>query len=499
MALTQLLQLKQGQSLVMTPQLQQAIKLLQMSNIELQSFVETELEKNPLLEREDAGSVDQVKTEATLDVSALDQTLAAPGVREDSPTATHETGTDDGNRDEIAATAPMSASDPGWSSLRSSGVSLEGEGQDAAERVTREETLADVLTRQLNLRFRDPQDRAVGQYLIGMVNESGYLTADFDTITEALGTTLEHVKRLLGVLKTFEPCGVFSGDLKECLAAQLIERNHFDEAMAMMLDHLPLVAKRDYHQLKSLCRVSLEDVQDMIQELRGLNPKPGLAFGSEPIAPVVPDVFVRSSPDGAWVVELNSETLPRVLVNNTYMAKVNRAAQKSDDKLFLADAHAQATWLVKSLDQRARTILKVAREIVAQQDSFLLHGIQHLRPITLKMVAESVEMHESTVSRVTSNKYMSTPRGVFELKFFFSNAIASSDDNADAHSSESVRYRIRDMIAKETANSILSDEAIVDALKADGVEIARRTVTKYRESLGIQSSVQRRREARIRA
>ncbi len=234
----------------------------------------------------------------------------------------------------------------------------------------------------------------------------------------------------------------------------------------------------------------------MFAELRNLNPKPGHAFGSDPVVAVIPDVYVRAANDGTWVVELNSDALPRVLVNNQYMAKISRGAQKTEDKLFLTECHAQASWLVKSLDQRAKTILKVAREIVKQQDAFLVLGVQHLRPITLKLVADAIEMHESTVSRVTSNKYMSTPRGNFELKYFFTNAIQSASVDGDSHSAESVRHRIREMIGNETANNILSDDDIVAALKAANIDIARRTVAKYRESLNIQSSVGRRREAR---
>jgi RNA polymerase sigma-54 factor len=235
----------------------------------------------------------------------------------------------------------------------------------------------------------------------------------------------------------------------------------------------------------------------MLVELRALNPKPGHAFGSDPVSPVVPDVFVRAAPDGTWLVELNSETLPRVLVNNQYMAKVASNTARAEDKLFLAGCHTQAAWLVKSLDQRAKTVLKVAREIVSQQDAFLVNGISQLRPITLKTVADAISMHESTVSRVTSNKYIATPRGTFELKYFFTNAIATTDGLGDAHSAESVRHLIREMIASETADHILSDDDIVENLKRGGVDIARRTVAKYRESLNILSSVQRRREARL--
>ena len=284
--------------------------------------------------------------------------------------------------------------------------------------------------------------------------------------------------------------------LAECLRLQLIDLDHLDPAMAALVDNLPLVARRDFNALKVKCGVTMEDLQDMLAELRALNPKPGLAFGTEPTLPVVPDVFVRPSPDGNWIVELNSETLPRVLVNNRYMATVARGAKSEDDRLFLAGCHAQAAWLVKSLEQRAKTVLKVAREIVRQQDAFLVLGVQHLRPLNLRNVAEAIEMHESTVSRVTSNKYMATPRGIFELKYFFTTAIASSDGDGDAHSAEAVRHRIKDLVAQE-GDDVLSDDTIVEKLKAQGVDIARRTVAKYREGLGIPSSVQRRRERKV--
>jgi RNA polymerase sigma-54 factor len=235
----------------------------------------------------------------------------------------------------------------------------------------------------------------------------------------------------------------------------------------------------------------------MLADLKRLNPKPGLAFGTEPVTPVVPDVLVRPAPDGTWIVELNSEVLPRVLVNNRYMAQVARNTTREEDKLFLAGCHAQATWLVKSLDQRANTMLKVAREIVSQQDAFLVHGVQQLKPITLRIVAEAIGMHESTVSRVTSNKYMATPRGVFELKYFFTNAIAASTDGEIARSAEAVRHRVRELIAAERPEHILSDDEIVETLRREGIDLARRTVAKYRESLGILSSIQRRREARL--
>jgi RNA polymerase sigma-54 factor len=491
MALMQKLVMKQGQSLVMTPQLQQAIKLLQMSNIEVQSFIEAELERNPLLERGELRET--AAPEAKSDIPDAPFSAAdARGAEGDGATS---------GSDGVATPSPSVSGpgpDSGWANSRGGGgqVSLDGEAYDFAANVTREETLADHLTAQLFMHFRDPSDILIGQHLIGTVNEAGYLTSNPASIAETMGTDVSHVERVLVVLKTFDPVGVFAADLKDCLRLQLLDQNRFDPAMDKLLDNLQLVAKRDYPSLKNLCQVGLDDIHDMIAELRALNPKPGHAFGSEPVMPVVPDVSVRASNDGSWMVELNTETLPRVLVNNQYAAQVSRGAQKTEDKLFLSECQAQASWLVKSLDQRAKTILKVAREIVKQQDAFLVLGVQHLRPITLKTVAEAIEMHESTVSRVTSNKYIATPRGTFELKYFFTNAIQSRTVSGEAHSSESVRQRIRELIEKETVEKVLSDDDIVDLLKAENVDIARRTVAKYRESLNILSSVQRRREAR---
>jgi RNA polymerase sigma-54 factor len=490
MGLSQRLVLKQGQSLVMTPQLQQAIKLLQMSSAELQEFVEAEIEKNPLLEREEFTPAAAAATEERQ--SPVDKALSSGASGEDTETFAQSQAPSGSSDDQSLYR------DTAWSSLRSAGhLSLDGGDLDVTANLVRDVTLAEHLTNQLHLHFQNAGDRLIGQHLIGMVNEAGYLSGDAMGIAETLGTTPQHIEAVLAVLKTFEPTGVFASDLAECLKLQLEESGRLDGVMEALLGHLDLVARRDYQALRQRCGVGLEELQHMLAELRTLNPKPGHAYGSEPVSPVVPDIFVREAPDGSWIVELNSETLPRVLVNNRYMAKVSSQTAREEDKLFLAGCHAQATWLIRSLDQRANTVLKVAREIVRLQDGFLVHGVQHLKPITLKTVADAIEMHESTVSRVTTNKYMATPRGVFELKYFFTNAIPAAGGEGDMRSSESVRHRVKEMIAAETSGHILSDDDIVDALRGEGIEIARRTVAKYRESLGILSSVQRRREARL--
>ena len=501
MALTQRLELRQGQSLVMTPQLQQAIKLLQMSNLELQSFVETELERNPLLERDERTETPNTE-QPQVEEPASD---VAAALKDDGHLAERMEGLDTGLENVYADEARADQdnrmlpgpSDSGWSSLKSSGsLSLDANELDFGASLTRNKTLAEHLTDQMNLTLHDPADRLIGQHLIGMVNEAGYLTGDVASVAETMGTGEEQIERVLKILQAFDPAGVFARDLKECLALQLKDRDRFDPAMATLVANLELLAKRDFQTLKSLCKVDLDDIKDMVAEIRHLDPKPGHAFGAEPVQPVVPDAFVRPAPDGSWLVELNSETLPRVIVNNRYMATVSAGAARASDKEYLSECHANATWLVKSLDQRAKTILKVAREIVRQQDAFLVLGVQHLRPINLKTVADAISMHESTVSRVTSNKYVATPRGIFEFKYFFTTAIASAEVGGQAHSSESVRHRIKELIEAEKPADILSDDMIVEILKRAGIDIARRTVAKYRESLGIQSSVQRRREKR---
>jgi RNA polymerase sigma-54 factor len=379
-------------------------------------------------------------------------------------------------------------------------VLAEGEeevGSDNLEAfVAAEETLGGHLAEQLAVAFTDPARRMIGQYLIDLVDEAGYLPPDLGDVGERLGASVQDIESVLGVLQKFDPPGVCARGLSECLAIQLREQNRYDPAMQALVEHLDLLAKRDIANLRKICGVDDEDLADMIGEIRRLDPKPGLKFGSARMQTVVPDVYVRPGPDGGWHVELNSDTLPRVLVNQVYYSELSKTIRKDGDKSYFTDCLQNATWLVRALDQRARTILKVATEIVRQQDGFFTQGVAHLRPLNLKAVADAIQMHESTVSRVTANKYMATNRGLFELKYFFTSAIAATLDG-DAHSSEAVRHRIREMIEAEPVSDVLSDDKIVERLKGDGVDIARRTVAKYREALRIPSSVQRRRLKRI--
>jgi RNA polymerase sigma-54 factor len=354
--------------------------------------------------------------------------------------------------------------------------------------LTRAPNLHEHLEAQLQLACTDPREKLIGAYLIDMIDECGYLLTDLSTIAQTLVVPVGDIEKVLKTIQTFDPTGVGARSLSECLALQLKERNRLDPAMQALLDNLPLLAKRDMAGLLRLTGVSAEDLSDMVGEIRQLNPKPGLKFGSEPVQPVVPDIYVRASAQGGFHVELNTETLPRVLVNTRYAATVG--GKDKDAKAYVTEQLNNANWLVRSLEQRARTILKVSAEIVRQQDGFLAHGVSHLRPLNLKAIAEVTGMHESTVSRVTANKYMATPRGTFELKYFFSSAIQSAE-GGEAHSAESVRHRIRELIDGEAPAAILSDDRIVEVLRGAGIDIARRTVAKYREAMRIPSSVDR--------
>jgi RNA polymerase sigma-54 factor len=475
----------------MTPQLQQAIKLLQLSNLELAAYVDQELERNPLLERDDSTPAEPERQvdEIAPATEALDTALT----REDfSKAEDMDAGRDDLYPDEATRGEGDSQPLTDWSTVRSSGSRIEGDEDGLENILGNGESLKDHLLDQLTIAAFDPERRLICLSLIDCVDEAGYLRGELQEIAERLGTAIEQVHDVLNILQGFDPPGVAARDLAECLAIQLRAKDRFDPAMETMLARLDLVARRDINGLCAICGVDQEDVNDMIAEIRALTPKPGLAFGSEPVQPVVPDVFVREGPDGGWHVELNSDTLPRLLVNSRYYSKVSKEAREKDAKNYLTDCLNNANWLVKSLDQRARTILKVASELVRQQDGFLTYGVRHLRPLNLRTIADAISMHESTVSRVTSNKYISTPRGVFEMKYFFTAAIPAVN-GSEAHSAESVRDRIREMIDNEGCDEILSDDRIVALLTADGVNIARRTVAKYREAMRIPSSVERRR------
>jgi len=459
------LELKQSQSLVMTPQLQQSIKLLQLSNLELASVIDRELAENPLLQLQE------------------DNDHAGPADTGPNGLAGDAQVSDDGSLASLNMYLPASRG----------GAMNDAPPADFAPPAG--PSLREHLESQFHLVPATPTERLIGRNLIDMIDETGYLRGDPNGLAERLNVAPETVLHVLAIIQSFEPPGVGARDLSECLRIQLRELGQFDPMIDRLLRHLDLVAAQDWPRLARLCAADAEDVRDMIAEIRALNPKPGLSFGGAPVAQITPDVFVRARADGGWQVELNNETLPRLLVDRAYFTSVSAQASR-EDRAFLRDCLSAANWLVKSLDQRARTILKVAEEIVRRQDGFLRHGAEHLNPMTLRDIAGEIDMHESTVSRASAHKFMATPRGLFEFRYFFTSAVAAAD-GTPAHSSEAVRHRIRQLVESETPGAVLSDDQIVEALKGQGVDIARRTVAKYRELMRIPSSRERRRAKRL--
>ncbi len=520
MALSPKLDFRQSQSLVMTPQLMQSIRLLQMTHVELEQFLDLEIEKNPLLDRIEAanddftGNADEydaaTEPRGRTDDGATSESSQSGEILEgeeswfqtEAPDASENlSSTFDASLENIFPDDPgrFDAVNPDIAAQWKSPSFDAGQGaggydidQVTASRVS----LADHVSEQITLAFSGTSERFIAMALADALDESGYLRGDLLSLAQNLGVEPQAVERVLAMVQTFDPPGLFARDLRECLAIQLRLKDRFDPAMQALVENLDLLARRDFATLKKICGVDQSDLVDMLAEIRALDPKPGQLFEVSVADAIVPDAIVTAMPDGGWAIELNPAAMPRLIVNNDYYAQVN-AHVKADDKTFLSDCMQTASWLMRSLDQRARTILKVSQEIVRQQDGFLRYGVTHLKPLNLRTVADAVGMHESTISRVTANKFMQTPRGTFELRYFFTASIASTE-GGDAHSSESVRHRIRQMIEAETPNDVLSDDAIVDALKKDGVEIARRTVAKYREGMNIASSVQRRREKKAR-
>ncbi|MEO6394983.1 MAG: RNA polymerase factor sigma-54, partial [Devosia sp.] len=491
MALGPRLEVRQTQGLTLTPQLMQSIRLLQLSHLELNAFVDTELLRNPLLEREDGSEPsDNEPAEAAAELSAYEDTVDHADRIQSADSIANSYDT------EVENVFPEQAGpdrlDPEQSAR---GLFEPGEAADIDQYVAARPTLTDYLNEQIGHLITDPAERLVARFLTDGLNEAGYLTIELAALAEQLGASLADVEAVLVKLQSLDPVGIFARSVKECLALQLADKDRLDPMMARLLEHLDLIASHDLVSLARLVGADRDDLMEMLSELRALDPKPGRAFEHAPVEAVVPDVFVRQA-GGVWQIELNSDILPRLLVNRTYYASVTQKTRDPAEKSFLVDCLQTANWLTKSLDQRAQTILKVAAEIVKQQDAFLRHGIAYLRPMTLKLVADAIDMHESTVSRVTANKYVSTPRGLFEMKYFFTTALASSTGQAD-HSAEAVRHRIRQLIEAEPASDILSDDTIAEMLNREqGIEVARRTVAKYREGMNIPSSVIRRRQKR---
>ena len=498
MAIGPRLDLRQSQSLVMTPQLQQAIKLLALSNLEIEAFIAEELERNPLIEagasddndgpapEADDGPFDDLEAEPTDALSGLN----AGG--DDAPLDV-DYGAETFHHDSPSDMAGSGQGLDGSLGMAGTGTGggEGGEGGDFAETLTGSPSLADHLMAQAGAELSG-RALAIAGHIVDALDEAGYCTVPLLDIAERLGVPLAEVERVLAVVQSLDPTGVGARDLAECLALQAREADRYDPAMAALIAHLDLLARGNLPQLRRICGVDDEDLADMIRELRAYDPKPGLRFAPGDMQAVVPDIFVARTPKG-WAIELNSATLPRLIVNRSYYAELSGTAHDQAGRAWLNECLQSANWLMKALDQRARTIIKVASEIVKQQEGFFRQGVEHLRPLTLRTVADAIGMHESTVSRVTSNKYLACDRGLFELKYFFTSAIQAAD-GGEAASAQAVKSHIGKLIAEERPDAILSDDALVDLLRERGFDIARRTVAKYREAMGFGSSVQRRRQ-----
>ena len=523
MVLRPRLVLRHTQSLAITPQLQQAIKLLQMSNVQLTDFIEHEIEKNPLLEREDAwvgAEIDnaqapitngEIDFESDGEISALaPDDLAYENSKLLSDPIDHESVRSGNLKDRPLNTQIQNVYEPEPVSYGMVSAPREDEGKLKWARVKRvggnvhddffslenvaakNITLRDHLIGQVNIDFDDPIEAIIAYKLIDMLDDNGWLSCSLQTVANELGSTVERVKKTLSRCQELDPPGVFGRTLAECLTLQLREKNRLDPAMEILLQNLELLGQRDFSQLRRICGVDKEDLLQMFTEIKELNPRPASGFDHEVMQPVVPDVFVRHTKEG-WAVELNNDVLPRVLVNTRYHSLVRAHARSREDKEFVSDRFNSANWLVRALNQRADTILKVTSELVRQQRAFFENGVEFLKPLTLREIAEQLSVHESTVSRVTTNKYIAVNCGIFEMKYFFNSAVGQNVDGMQ-RSSESVRFRIKTLIEREAPECILSDERIVGILRADGINVARRTVAKYRDVMRIPSSVQRRRE-----
>lgn len=463
---------QQRQTLVMTPQLQQSIKLLQMSSGELTEYIEEQLEQNPLLTTEGEPSV------------------AVPEERSESR--------DEQPAEETETYEPPDGDDAAYWSMNPSEHNNYGDSGNVLEQTVAAESpsLAEHLQSQLNMEIPDPAERMIGLYLISVLDENGYLREKIEAVSSLLHCEPEEVMAVLTKLQELDPPGVFARDLAECLTIQLRDRDRLDPAMEKMLQNLDLLGRGEIDRLAKICGLSVEETQEMAAEIRALNPKPARNFTVEVTQQIRPDVVVKSDGQNGWHVELSGDALPRLLINEKYYAHVEGRAQTPEVKRYINDHLQHANWLIKALDQRAKTILKTASEIVKQQDLFLKYGLRYLKPLTLKIVADAIGMHESTVSRVTNGKYMQTPRGLLELKYFFTSGLAC-DTGLGSLSSEAVKEQIKNLIEQEQPDKVLSDDDIADTLKSRGIDIARRTVAKYREALGLGSSTERRRQYKL--
>lgn len=483
MAIGPRLDLRHSQQLVMTPQLQQAIKLLALSNLEIESFIGEALEANPLLEagevRREEGEGEAVPVPEETGADSFDGEGSSLDLAPEALDRDRDTGDGDLGGEWGAGGAASRADDL----------------TPIEDRRSAEISLADHLHEQVGAVAFTGREEAIARHIVDLLDEAGYLDTGLREIALGLDVALYEVEDALELVQSLDPTGVGARNLGECLALQAKEANRYDPCMARLLDNLGLLATGEFARLKRMCGVDDEDFADMLAELRGYDPKPGLRYGGGEASAVVPDILLTRDEKGHWKIALNEATLPRLVVNRGYFLELKQGCADRASKGWLKEKLADANWLIKALDQRQKTILSVAGEIVKKQAAFFREGVSGLRPLTLREVAEAIDMHESTVSRVTSNKYIACERGTFELKYFFRSGVASAD--GEGASSEAVKARIRALIDAEDPKKILSDDTLVEMLKAEGFDLARRTVAKYREAMGIGSSVQRRRAKKL--
>ncbi len=485
MALELKQQLRLSQTLVMTPQLQQAIKLLQLSQLELVDMVQQELQENPVLEEVLEADEDRTASEAR-ESGQMELEKELPEAQA-AETASNQEATDAQKIEDIDWQSYMEAHPQ-----TAPGVIRDDDERRSLEAThTRRETLAEHLEWQLQLSDLSGDERAAGEWIIGNIDEHGYLKSGCDEIARQAGVREVTVERALARIQTFDPTGVAARDLRECLMTQMTVLGMDDPLVVALVDkHLDGLQRRDFRGIARSLSVTVEEVAAASRVVGSLEPRPGRPFGGEDPIYIEPDIYVYKVADDFHIV-LNEDGLPKLRVSNLYRDVLsNRDGVGKDTRDYVRDKMRSALWLIKSIHQRQRTIYKVMQSIIKHQREFFERGVAHLRPLNLRDVAEDIEMHESTVSRVTTNKYANTPQGIFELKYFFNSSINRFEGEAVA--SESVKDRIRKIINSEDDHRPLSDQRIAEMLKASNIDIARRTVTKYREAMNILSSTKRR-------
>ena len=479
MQISQNLKLKQSQSLVMTPQLQQAIKLLQLNNIELCDLVNKELEENPFLENKTTEiELNEFKKEENTE-NTVEAFQNGESLKDDTSSLDYENRwdqeikTNSGNNN-------FETLDP---------------GSIAEQTVSEKVTLKTILRQQASVEFSESKEKLISEIIIDYIEPSGWLTKNLDDLADIIGCDNDTLEKIIRRMQKFEPTGVFAKNLSECLKIQLENKGILTEDMLLLIENFDMLARGEIKSLCKVCKISEIQLTENIKNIKKLNPKPGTIYteDNEPI--YHPDVIVKHK-NNSWEVELNNSTLPKIIVNEDYINELEKLTTKEGDKKFISESVTSARWLLKAIEQRNVTTLKISSEIVKQQKDFFEKGVSFLKPMILKDVAKKIGMHESTVSRVTTGKLMLTPRGIVEMKKFFT-ATINSTIKGESHSAASVRETLKNLITNEPLNNPLSDELIVIQLKKEGINLARRTVAKYRELLNIPSSSERRKMMKI--